>query len=96
MNTENREQVFFDGHNDDIISLYQNRNDKELILTGEMGAKPTVFRWNSQGEKVQEFKGAKKGVSAVIGNQSYVVAACLDDDHMMYAWEAKSGKLIKF
>lgn len=33
-----------------------------------MGAKPSVFAWDSEGEKIREFKGAKKGVSAVIGN----------------------------
>jgi hypothetical protein len=60
-----------------------------------MGAKPSVFAWNSDAEKIKEFKGAKKGVSAVLGNEKYVVAACLDDNHEIYLWDYTSGKLLK-
>lgn len=41
---------------------------------------------------IKEFTGARKGVSAVIGNGTYVVAACLDDDHEIYLWDYKGGK----
>jgi hypothetical protein len=46
-----------------------------------MGAKPIVYQWNSRGEAVQKYRGAKKGVSAIGVNEKYVVAASMDDDH---------------
>lgn len=58
-----------------------------------MGAKPVVYSWDSTGTKIKEYKGAKKGVSAVIANDNYVVAAGLDDDHYIYVW-GKNGNLL--
>ncbi len=99
MDTKDREQAFFDGHKDDVISFYQHKKNRNVIYTSEMGDKSTVFAWKAelgeQPEIVKEFKGARKGVSAVIGNGTYVVAACLDDNHEIYLWNYQTGKLIK-
>ena len=38
-------QIFFDSHNDDVISMAWNKERTEMF-TGEMGAKPTIFRWD--------------------------------------------------
>ena len=50
MNIEDRphSQVFFDSHNDDVISMAWNKEKSEMF-TGEMGAKPTIFRWDKEG-----------------------------------------------
>jgi len=33
-----------------------------------MGAKNTVYCWDANATKMKEFKGAKKGISAIIAN----------------------------
>jgi hypothetical protein len=82
MNVEDRphSQIFFDSHNDDIISMAW-KEDRSEMFTGEMGAKPSIFRWNKEGEELGCYKGVKKGVSAVAVNEKYLVASGLDDNH---------------
>ena len=63
-----RTQKFFNNHNDDVISFYQSKNNKELFYSGEMGAKPIVYAWDNNGNKVSEYRGGKKGISAVSAN----------------------------
>ena len=88
-----KHQTFFDKHNDDIISMAWSE-DKSTIFTGEMGAKPTIYQWNSDGSMIQSYRGVKKGVSAIGVNSEYMVAAGLDDDHTVYLFLVSSGKLI--
>jgi len=45
MNTGDRSQTFFDYHTDDIISFYQNKSNKSIIYTGELGKKSLVYAW---------------------------------------------------
>lgn len=59
-----------------------------------MGAKPTIYQWNSDGSMIQNYRGAKKGVSAIGVNNEYLVAAGLDDNHYIYVFLISSGKLI--
>ncbi len=33
-----------------------------------MGAKPTIYKWDSTGKNLQSYKGVKKGVSALAVN----------------------------
>lgn len=80
-----REQRFFDEHSDDIISMTWNASKTELF-TGEMGAKPIIYKWNKEGDRLEAYKGAKKGVSALAVNEAYLVAAGLDDDHYLYVF----------
>ena len=68
--------------------------DKSAMFTGEMGAKPTIYQWNSDGSMIQSYKGVKKGVSAIGVNSEYMVAAGLDDNHYVYLFSVSSGKLI--
>ena len=60
-----------------------------------MGAKPKIFQWNEQCQKVKEYVGAKKGVSAVAANEKYVVGACLDDNHELFLFDVNTAKLLK-
>lgn len=48
ISTSPRSQNFFNMHTDDIISMCWNE-DKSSIFTGEMGAKPIVYQWNTKG-----------------------------------------------
>mgnify|MGYP000978848354 CR=1 FL=1 len=57
------------------------------MFTGEMGAKPVIYRWNSKGEQLKSYKGVKKGVSAVAVNAKYLVASGLDDDHYIFVFD---------
>lgn len=51
-----------------------------------MGAKPIIYQWNSRGDMIQKYKGAKKGVSALGANSSFLAAAGMDDDHYIYVF----------
>ena len=86
-------QTFFNLHGDDIISMCWNA-DKTSIFTGEMGAKPTLYQWDTEGNMVQKYRGAKKGVSAIGVNEKYLAAAGLDDDHYIYMFDIQSGKML--
>ena len=88
-----KHQTFFDKHNDDIISMAWNE-DKTAMFTGEMGAKPTIYQWSSEGSMVQSYRGVKKGVSAIGVNKEYLAAAGLDDNHYVYIFLVNSGKLL--
>jgi microtubule-associated protein-like 6 len=88
-----REQTFFNLHTDDVISMTW-KEDKSAIFTGEMGAKPTIYQWDSTGNMIQKYKGVKKGVSAIGVNEKYLAAAGMDDDHYIYLFEVGSGKLV--
>ena len=59
-----------------------------------MGAKPTIYQWNSRADMVQKYKGAKKGVSALGVSDKHLAAAGMDDDHYIYLFDIDSGKLI--
>lgn len=48
MDTKDKEQAFFDGHKDDVISFYQHKKNRNVIYTSEMGDKPTVFAWKAE------------------------------------------------
>ena len=52
-----------------------------------MGAKPSIFRWNKDGEQIKCYKGVKKGVSAVAANKNYLVASGLDDNHYIFVFD---------
>ena len=95
MNVEDHphSQVFFDSHNDDVISMAWSQ-DRTEMFTGEMGAKPTIFRWDKEGNELKRYKGVKKGVSAVAVNQNYLVASGLDDNHYIYVFDIEKGSLV--
>ena len=59
-----------------------------------MGAKPVVYSWDNKGNKIKQYKGALKGVSAVCANEKYVVAVGLDDNHVVYLWNVNTSKLL--
>jgi WD40 repeat protein len=59
-----------------------------------MGAKPIIYQWSREGSMIQQFKGAKKGVSAVAANEQFLIAAGLDDNHYVYLFSVGSGKLL--
>lgn len=88
-----REQTFFDSHTDDIISMIWS-SDRKTMFTGEMGAKPAIHQWNASGELIKTYKGVKKGVSALAVNDKYLAGSGLDDDHYIYVFDVRSGALI--
>jgi microtubule-associated protein-like 6 len=88
-----RTQTFFDQHTDDIISMAWNE-DKSEMFTSEMGAKPVIYRWSKDGTMIKSYKGAKKGVSALAVNSTYVVGSGLDDDHYLYVFDIEKGGLV--
>ena len=59
-----------------------------------MGAKPTIYQWNKNGDLIQKYKGAKKSVSAIGVNEKYLAAAAMDDDHYITLFQLSSGKQI--
>lgn len=64
------------------------------MFTGQMGAKPAIYRWNTEGQQLKCYKGVKKGVSAIAVNSTHLVASGLDDDHYMYVFDIEKGGLV--
>ena len=59
-----------------------------------MGAKPTIFRWDKEGNELKRYKGVLKGVSAIAVNEKYLVASGLDDNHYLYVFDIQKGTLV--
>lgn len=59
-----------------------------------MGAKPSIFRWNKDGEQLTCYRGVKKGVSALAVNDKYLVASGLDDNHYVFVFDIDKGALL--
>lgn len=68
--------------------------DRSEMFTGEMGAKPSIFRWNKEGEKLNCYRGVTKGVSALAVNDKYLVASGLDDNHYVYVFDIQKETLL--
>ena len=77
-------QKFFDLHIDDITAM-DLHPDGVKVATGEVGAKPFIFLWDSSSmKKIHEFKGVLlKGITCLkfSENGEKLFGAGIDDDH---------------
>ena len=84
MDPKNNTQRFFKSHIDDITA-FDLHPDDETVATGEIGAKPSIYVWNSTTLEVKcQFKAALlKGIAALAFSPSgnRLAAAAIDDDH---------------
>ena len=81
-NTKENRQKFNTDHEDDILSISYHR-DTDLVLTGQLGAKPLVIL-SQKGKKKNEWRNAvTKGVLCLAISPSGDKAVCvgMDDDH---------------
>lgn len=93
LNREENTQKFFNKHRDDIIAFDYHR-DANLIATGEVGAKPSIYVWNSAGTQINHFKGAiHKGIQAVAFSPSgrYLAAVGKDMNHTVAIMDLQTG-----
>lgn len=91
-NLENNTQTLFTDHNDDILSIDYNRNQRSVI-TGQIGPHPLVNYYVDQVLKFT-FKGpVKKGILACAINPQGTLAAVagMDDDHQVAVLDLKTG-----
>lgn len=88
-----RQQTFFDKHGDDILSIAWTA-DRKTMYTGEIGANPPIYEWNTEGRSERCYKGIKKGVMALDCNDKYLIAASMDVDHTVCVFDRASCKTI--
>lgn len=90
-------QSFFVGHNDDITSFALSPN-KDLVATGEVGRKPTIFVWDSNSlTQIAKFNAPlEKGIGALAFSPSgnLLVAIAMDDDHNIALYNLQTNSLI--
>ena len=93
--TKSNTQSFFLNHIDDITA-FDLHPDGVTIATGEIGAKPWIYVWNSDTKEIKSsFKGVIiKGVAAIAFSKTgkLLAAAGVDVDHYVavFDWQAKS------
>lgn len=102
LDIKQNKQRFFNGHKDDIISI-SVCSDGVRVATGEVGAKPTIYIWDSNTlEVLNVFKGIlRRGVDLISWNLSgnLIAATGLDDDHTITLYDttnhiSKGGSLL--
>ena len=83
-------------HNDDIICLKVSQN-REIVITGQVGHKPWVFLWDSTTAELNqkiELPGGSRGVTACCISPKARYCAVVDhsDDHHLYIIKFTSNK----
>lgn len=97
LNYRQNEQMFFNGHRDDIISMAYS-SARDIFATAEIGPKPRVFIWRPDG--MQEMSllkgGAIKGVCSLAFSPSgkYLVGTCIDDNHHVVLYNVDTFEMI--
>lgn len=89
-------QKFFNKHRDDIIA-FDFHKDTNLIATGEVGAKPSIYVWNKTGTQVRHFKGTiQKGIQALAFSESgrYLAAVGKDMNHTLAIMDLETGATV--
>jgi len=86
------------GHNDDILGLAISK-DRTMAVTGQRGAEPSIFVWDSctgdMKTRCQLKKGAR-GINACSFSQCGGYVACVDqsNDHCIHVIEVSSGNVV--
>ena len=97
LNYEKNTQKFFLKHKDDIISMDFSKT-QNIFATGELGPKPSIYLWEPNSTKlIKELRGGIiKGVCALSFSPKgdKLAAVCIDDNHMVAAFDVNSGNLI--
>lgn len=106
LDTKNNSQKFLGagnnktakGHTDDIVSLAVT-NDRSLVATGQIGAKPTICVWDlSSGElrnKLSLGRGMRACKALAWSKDNKKLFACaLDNDHTIFALDAANGQTL--
>eukprot|EP00055_Hartaetosiga_balthica_P012061 m.57177 g.57177 ORF g.57177 m.57177 type:complete len:1939 (+) comp7823_c0_seq2:90-5906(+) len=92
-----RQQRFYYGHNDDVISMNLHEDD-HTVATGQVGIDPFICVWDSQTmETLSILKGGHElGVSSVrfgLGSQSKFLVSCgLEKEHNIIVWDWTKGR----
>ena len=79
------------GHPDDIRSLAMNES-RSICVTGSNGREPFVFVWDTQTAGTQkkelfQLPRGSRSISAVaIGQDKYIYAADMSDNHMIHLY----------
>lgn len=104
LSLETNKQQHFTLHNDDITALALHP-DQVTVATGEIGAKPVIYLWDSENmQKIVEFKNVIfKGIATLTFSSSgkRLAASAVDDDHCIAVFNTdainkKFGLLCKF
>jgi len=104
---KDKQQRYFQAHNDDIRCLAQHPTEKNLIATGQNATvvdgrsqPPSAFVWDSSnpGAKPFSMKMSRKdrAIRAVcfLADGESLVTVSNDDDHTIKLWDWRSEKLI--
>jgi microtubule-associated protein-like 6 len=86
------------GHSDDITALAVD-NSRQLVATGDVGAKPCVWIWNAlnqqQVAKIDIGRGRRAVTALAFSHDGqHVVATDLHNDHYVSVWEARTGRKV--
>ena len=85
-------------HTDDIMSIALCPQRKWAV-SGQVGSKPTIFRWDAcTGEKSLRIKIAKgaRGINAVaVNGEGFIAAADLHNEHQVYCYDSTGNCVFK-
>lgn len=85
-------------HTDDIMCVRVN-NDRTCAVSGQVGSKPTIFKWDAcTGDMQQRIKIAKgaRGIQAVsINAEGSICAVDLHNEHQVYCYDASGNMVFK-
>jgi WD40 repeat protein/Ca2+-binding EF-hand superfamily protein len=91
------EQIFFNGHRDDIISMAYSQTS-DVFATAEIGPKPRIYLWKPEGmTELSLLKGgAIKGVCSLAFSPSgrRLVGTCIDDNHHVVLYNTETFEMI--
>jgi len=86
-------------HDDDIVCLAMSK-DLKKVATGQLGAKPKMFIWNSEnGNYICKYVITEKNTRGIIccafsPNGQYVAFVDISDNHNVYVMNTDNGKLL--
>eukprot|EP01135_Chromosphaera_perkinsii_P001223 Nk52_evm22s162 gene=Nk52_evmTU22s162 len=96
-NASKRTQRFYQGHDDDLISLSLHPEGK-LIATGQVGDEPFICVWDSESLETKSLlKGVhSSGISSLgfSGDGEKIVSVGLEEHYHIAAWEWATGTMI--